>query len=75
MEMIPLIEGSILWITERQTLLGLIDEIFGQVKNPYYAVRYNSEKGIREGTLISFVAEFVNHVMHPVSMMKRCPMK
>jgi H/ACA ribonucleoprotein complex non-core subunit NAF1 len=63
----PLNEGSILWITERQTPLGLIDEIFGQVTSPYYVVRYNSEnevpKGIREGTLVSFVAEFVNHVL------------
>jgi H/ACA ribonucleoprotein complex non-core subunit NAF1 len=63
----PLNEGSILWITERKTPLGLIDEIFGQVTSPYYVVRYNSKnevpKGIREGTLVSFVAEFVNHVL------------
>ncbi|KEH39077.1 Gar1/Naf1 RNA-binding region protein [Medicago truncatula] len=71
----PLNEGSILWITERQTPLGLIDEVFGQVKNPYYVVRYNSEKevpeGIREGTLISFVAEFVNHVLNNKDLYKK----
>ncbi|XP_045802917.1 H/ACA ribonucleoprotein complex non-core subunit NAF1-like [Trifolium pratense] len=63
----PLNEGSILWITERQTPLGLIDEIFGQVTSPYYVVRYNSKnyvpEGICKGTLVSFVAEFVNHVL------------
>ncbi|WJX73992.1 hypothetical protein P8452_57709 [Trifolium repens] len=63
----PLNEGSILWITERQTPLGLIDEIFGQVTSPYYVVRYNSKnevpEGIHEGTLVSFIAEFVNHVL------------
>ena len=71
----PLNEGSVLWITERQTPLGLIDEIFGQVKNPYYVVRYNSEKevpeGIREGTLISFVVEFVNHVLNNKDLYKK----
>ncbi|XP_034900742.1 uncharacterized protein [Populus alba] len=31
----PLNEGSILWITEKRSPLGLVDEIFGPVKNPY----------------------------------------
>ena len=64
----PLNEGSILWMTESRTPLGLINEIFGPVKNPYYVVRYNSEsevpKGIHGGTLISFVPEFANHVLN-----------
>lgn len=64
----PLNEGSILWMTESRTPLGLIDEIFGPVKNPYYIVRYNSEnevpEGIRGGTLISFVPEFADHVLN-----------
>ncbi|KAK6141128.1 hypothetical protein DH2020_025135 [Rehmannia glutinosa] len=51
----PLNEGSILWITESRSPLGIIDEIFGPVKNPYYIVRYNSEDevpgGIQQGTL------------------------
>ncbi|GFS41071.1 nuclear assembly factor 1 [Actinidia rufa] len=42
----PLNEGSILWITESRTPLGLVDEIFGPVKNPYYMIRYNSENEI-----------------------------
>jgi H/ACA ribonucleoprotein complex non-core subunit NAF1 len=71
----PLNEGSILWITERQTPLGFIDEVFGPVKNPYYVVRYNFEKevpeGIHEGTLISFVAEFVNHVLNNKDLYKK----
>ena len=64
----PLNEGSILWITTDRSPLGLVDEIFGPVKNPYYVVRYNSESdvpaGIHEGTLISFVPEFANHVLN-----------
>ncbi|GAB2230174.1 hypothetical protein Drorol1_Dr00014431 [Drosera rotundifolia] len=64
----PLGEGSILWITEARSPLGVIDEIFGPVKNPYYIVRYNSESEvpsrIREGTPISFVQEFADHVLN-----------
>ncbi|WVZ03185.1 hypothetical protein V8G54_023991 [Vigna mungo] len=64
----PLNEGSILWLTESRKPLGLIDEIFGPVKNPFYIVRYNSEsevpEGINGGTLISFVPEFAEHVLN-----------
>ncbi|RWW34915.1 hypothetical protein GW17_00000302 [Ensete ventricosum] len=63
----PLNEGSLLWITETRTLLGIIDEIFGPVKKPYYVVRYNSESdvptGITDGTAVSFVIEFANHIL------------
>lgn len=63
----PLNEGSILWITETRIPLGIVDEIFGPVKNPYYVVRYNSEKdvpvGISEGTAVSFVMEFAAYVL------------
>ncbi|TXG74523.1 hypothetical protein ES288_1Z037000v1 [Gossypium darwinii] len=62
----PLNEGSILWITADRSPLGFVDEIFGPVKNPYYVIRYNSESevpaGIHEGTSISFVPEFANHL-------------
>lgn len=38
------------------------------MKNPYYIVRYNSDSevpaGIQQGALISFVPEFVNHVLN-----------
>ncbi|KAK9285327.1 hypothetical protein L1049_024518 [Liquidambar formosana] len=71
----PLNEGSILWITESRSPLGLIDEIFGPVKNPYYVVRYNSEKevpaGINEGTPISFVPQFANHVLNDNNLYKK----
>lgn len=71
----PLTEGSILWITERRAPLGLVDEIFGPVKNPYYKVRYNSDgevpSGILAGTLISFVAEFANHVLNDKDLYKK----
>ncbi|KAJ4972890.1 hypothetical protein NE237_006064 [Protea cynaroides] len=64
----PLNEGSILWITETRSLLGLVDEVFGPVKNPYYVVRYNSDKevpaGIHKGTPVSFVEDFANHVLN-----------
>jgi H/ACA ribonucleoprotein complex non-core subunit NAF1 len=71
----PLNEGSILWITETRLPLGLVDEIFGPVENPYYIVRYNSEdevpKEIHEGTLVSFVPEFVNYVLINSSLKKK----
>ncbi|XP_024184902.1 H/ACA ribonucleoprotein complex non-core subunit NAF1 [Rosa chinensis] len=64
----PLNEGSILWITESRSPLGLVDEIFGPVINPYYMVRYNTESeipaGIEVGTPISFVQEFADHVLN-----------
>ncbi|PWA66959.1 H/ACA ribonucleoprotein complex, subunit Gar1/Naf1 [Artemisia annua] len=64
----PLSEGSILWITECRSPLGVVDEIFGPVKNPYYIVRFNSESevpaGIEQGSLISFVPEFADYVLN-----------
>ncbi|KAH7537115.1 hypothetical protein FEM48_Zijuj03G0057600 [Ziziphus jujuba var. spinosa] len=71
----PLNDGSILWITDSRTPLGLVDEIFGPVKNPYYVVRYNSESevpsGIRGGTSISFVPEFASHVLNSKDITRR----
>ncbi|KAL0311597.1 UNVERIFIED_CONTAM: hypothetical protein Sangu_2454400 [Sesamum angustifolium] len=71
----PLNEGSILWITESRSPLGIVDEIFGPVKNPYYIVRYNSESevpsGIQQGTSISFVPEFANHVLNDKSLYQK----
>uniref|UniRef100_A0A0D9WIC2 H/ACA ribonucleoprotein complex non-core subunit NAF1 n=1 Tax=Leersia perrieri TaxID=77586 RepID=A0A0D9WIC2_9ORYZ len=64
----PLNEGSILWITESRTPLGIVDELFGPVKNPYYLVRYNSSEEvpaeISAGTAVSFVAEFADHILN-----------
>ncbi|XP_043722659.1 uncharacterized protein LOC122669850 isoform X2 [Telopea speciosissima] len=71
----PLNEGSILWITEARLPLGLVDEIFGPVKNPYYVVRYNSDTeipaGIHEGTSVSFVEAFANHVLNDQNLYKK----
>ncbi|KAK7404964.1 hypothetical protein VNO78_06055 [Psophocarpus tetragonolobus] len=71
----PLNEGSILWLTESRKPLGLVDEIFGPVKNPYYVVRYNSESevpaGIHGGTLISFVPEYADHVLNNKDLYKK----
>ena len=71
----PLSEGSILWMTGSQKPLGLVDEIFGPVKNPYYVVRYNSENEvpteIHGGTFISFVPEFANHVLNNKDLYKK----
>lgn len=71
----PLNEGSILWITESRSPLGLVDEIFGPVKNPYYIIRYNSENevpaGVEQGTSISFVREFAQHVLNDSSLYKK----
>uniref|UniRef100_A0ACD5Z2U8 Uncharacterized protein n=1 Tax=Avena sativa TaxID=4498 RepID=A0ACD5Z2U8_AVESA len=64
----PLNEGSILWITESRTPLGIVEELFGPVKNPYYLVRYNSAEevpaGISAGTAVSFVIEFADHILN-----------
>uniref|UniRef100_A0A0D3G9I5 H/ACA ribonucleoprotein complex non-core subunit NAF1 n=1 Tax=Oryza barthii TaxID=65489 RepID=A0A0D3G9I5_9ORYZ len=64
----PLNEGSILWITESRIPLGIVDELFGPVKNPYYLVRYNSAEevpaDISAGTAVSFVAEFADHILN-----------
>lgn len=71
----PLNEGSILWISESRKALGLVDEIFGPVKNPYYVVRYNSDKelpaGISVGTPVSFVPEFANHILNEKELYKK----
>lgn len=71
----PLFDGSILWITESRSPLGMVDEIFGPVKNPYYMIRYNSESdipsGIQQGTPISFVPEFANHVLNDCNIYKK----
>ncbi|KAM6548564.1 hypothetical protein CsatB_020240 [Cannabis sativa] len=71
----PLNDGSILWITESRSPLGMVDEIFGPVKNPYYVVRYNSESevpaGVQAGSLISFVPEFVSHVLNNKDVYKK----
>ncbi|GAB2272665.1 hypothetical protein Dimus_007489 [Dionaea muscipula] len=71
----PLGEGSILWVTENKSPLGIIDEIFGPVKNPYYIVRYNSESeipsGIQPGISISFVQEFVDHVLNDKNLYQK----
>ncbi|XP_076953804.1 uncharacterized protein LOC143627952 [Bidens hawaiensis] len=71
----PLSEGSILWITETRSPLGVVDEIFGPVKNPYYIVRFNSETeiptGIQQGSLISFVPEFADYVLNNNNLYKK----
>ncbi|XP_030521254.1 H/ACA ribonucleoprotein complex non-core subunit NAF1-like [Rhodamnia argentea] len=71
----PLNEGSILWITETRTPLGLVDEIFGPVKNPYYIVRYNSEAevpaSIHQGTSISSIPEFASLVLNEKNLYKK----
>ncbi|EPS60855.1 hypothetical protein M569_13946, partial [Genlisea aurea] len=72
----PLNEGSILWIDETRSALGVVDEIFGPVKNPYYVVRYNSEdevpRGIEQGaTVVSFVEEFASHVLNDKNLYRK----
>uniref|UniRef100_A0A0E0LNX0 H/ACA ribonucleoprotein complex non-core subunit NAF1 n=1 Tax=Oryza punctata TaxID=4537 RepID=A0A0E0LNX0_ORYPU len=52
---------------ESRTPLGIVDELFRPVKNPYYLVRYNSAKEVPAeicaGTAVSFVAEFADHIL------------
>ncbi|CDY15463.1 BnaA08g27470D [Brassica napus] len=71
----PLAEGSILWLTERRTPLGLVDEIFGQVECPLYSVRFNSEnevpEGVSEGTPVSYVADYAQHILNIKELQKK----
>ncbi|KAF5199778.1 nuclear assembly factor, partial [Thalictrum thalictroides] len=71
----PLNEGSNLWITETRSPLGVVDDIFGPVKNPFYIVRYNSDQevpaGICHGTPVSFVADFAEHVVNDNNLYKK----
>ncbi|KAH9609098.1 hypothetical protein KSS87_004464, partial [Heliosperma pusillum] len=71
----PLSEGSILWIAERRLPLGIIDEIFGPVKTPYYIIRYNSESEVpsdmQNGLKIGFVPEFVDHVLNDKNLYQK----
>lgn len=64
----PLNEGSILWITQTRSPLGLVDEVFGPVKSPFYLIRHNSDEdvppGISVGTTVSFVTEFASYVLN-----------
>ncbi|KAG0477221.1 hypothetical protein HPP92_014062 [Vanilla planifolia] len=71
----PLDEGSILWVTHSRLPLGLVDEIFGPVKKPYYVVRYTSEEevpsGIEVGISISFVLEFASPILNDKELYKK----
>jgi H/ACA ribonucleoprotein complex non-core subunit NAF1 len=59
----PLNEGSIVWVTGTRSPLGLVAEVFGAVKSPYYIIRYNSDgdvpSGISVGTAVSFVPDLL----------------
>ncbi|KAI5083155.1 hypothetical protein GOP47_0002898 [Adiantum capillus-veneris] len=66
----PLSEGSIVWLTEQRVPLGIVDELFGPVKKPFYVVRYNDASEIPEdakvGAKVSYVREFADFVLnHP----------
>ena len=72
----PLNEGSILWLTVTRTPLGIVDEIFGPVKNPFYVVRFNSVAeipagAVSVGTAVSFASEFAGHVLNLLSLGKK----
>lgn len=71
----PLNEGSILWVAGTRSQLGLVDEIFGPVKNPFYVVRYNNEQevpaGVEVGTSVSFVAEFASQILNDKDLYRK----
>ncbi|MCO5598096.1 hypothetical protein L7F22_052187 [Adiantum nelumboides] len=64
----PLSEGSILWLTEVRLPLGIVDELFGPVKKPFYVVRYNDASELpeeaKEGAKVSYVREFADFVLN-----------
>jgi H/ACA ribonucleoprotein complex non-core subunit NAF1 len=61
-------EGSILWLTDKRLALGIIDELFGPVKKPFYLVRYNTSEEIpeeaKEGVNVSYVQEFADFALN-----------
>ncbi|XP_024386538.1 uncharacterized protein [Physcomitrium patens] len=60
-------EGSILWLSEQRKPLGIVDEVFGPVKKPYYVIRYNKAADVPDkasrGVTVGFVQEFANFVL------------
>jgi H/ACA ribonucleoprotein complex non-core subunit NAF1 len=68
-------EGSILWLTDQRIPLGLVDEVFGPVKKPYYVVRYNEVVDIPEGAIqgkdVAFVSELANFVQDDPELWKK----
>eukprot|EP00250_Pteridium_aquilinum_P016124 c22955_g1_i1 orf=370-3330(-) len=64
----PLTEGSILWLTDQRTPLGVVDELFGPVKKPFYVVRYNDAmempEGARAGAQVAYVRDFADFVLN-----------
>ncbi|CAK9856649.1 unnamed protein product [Sphagnum jensenii] len=68
-------EGSILWLTEQRIPLGIVDEVFGPVKKPYYVVRYNEAADIPEGATqgrdVAFVPELANFVQDDPELRKK----
>ncbi|XP_024395734.1 uncharacterized protein [Physcomitrium patens] len=60
-------EGSILWLTEHRKPLGIVDEVFGPVKKPYYVIRYNKAADVPDkaskGATVGFVQEFASFVL------------
>ncbi|KAG6550301.1 hypothetical protein Mapa_008262 [Marchantia paleacea] len=60
-------DGSILWLSGSRVPLGIVDEVFGPVKKPYYLVRFNEVSEIHEsakvGAEVSCVAEFAEFVL------------
>jgi H/ACA ribonucleoprotein complex non-core subunit NAF1 len=68
-------EGSILWLTEHRKPLGVVDEVFGPVKKPYYVVRYNKAADVpdvaSQGVTVGFVQEFANFVLNDSELRKK----
>lgn len=68
-------EGSILWLTEQRLPLGIVDELFGPVKKPFYVVRYNDAsevpEGAKEGVDVSYVPEFAEPVLNNPDLYKK----
>ena len=68
-------EGSILWLTEQRIPLGIVDEVFGPVKKPYYIVRYNKTSDVpdvaSQGVTVGFVQEFANFVLNEAELRKK----
>ncbi|KAL3676983.1 hypothetical protein R1sor_026931 [Riccia sorocarpa] len=60
-------DGSILWLSESRVPLGIVDEVFGPVRRPYYSLRFNEVAEIHEsakvGADVGYVQEFAEFVL------------
>ncbi|KAL2608988.1 hypothetical protein R1flu_027561 [Riccia fluitans] len=60
-------DGSVLWLSGSRVPLGIVDEVFGPVRKPYYSLRFNETSDIHEsakvGADVGYVQEYAEFVL------------